>query len=88
MENVAEMTTRLQTLSDDLAHALERVSTSVVAVNARRHLSSSGVYWQEGVIVTAAHTIKQAEGISVVLPSGQKITATLAVLIQLRSSPC
>jgi len=54
------------------------VSTSVVAINARRNLSSSGVYWQEGVIVTAAHTIRQAEGISVVLPSGQRIPASLA----------
>jgi len=78
MENIAEMTTTLQTLSADLAHALERVSTSVVAINARRHLSSSGVYWQEGVIVTAAHTIKRTEDISVVLPSGQRIAAILA----------
>jgi len=78
MENIAERNTTLQNLTDELAHALERVSASVVAINARRHLSSSGVYWQEGVIVTAAHTIKQAEGISVVLPSGQSIAASLA----------
>jgi len=78
MKNVAEISTTLQSVSDDLGHALERVSTSIVAINARRHLSSSGVHWQKGVIVTAAHTIKRTEDISVVLPSGQRIAATLA----------
>jgi serine protease Do len=77
MENVSGITTTLQSLSDDLGHTLERVSTSVVAIDARRYLSSSGVYWQDGVIVTAAHTIKQTEGISVLLPSGQRIPASL-----------
>ena len=78
MKNVAEISTTLQSVSDDLGHALKRVSTSIVAINARRHLSSSGVHWQKGVIVTAAHTIKRTEDISVVLPSGQRIAATLA----------
>ena len=77
MKNTAANTT-LESLSDDLAHALERISTSIVAVNARRYVSSSGVYWCEGVIVTAAHTIKQTEAISLVLPSGQRTAAIFA----------
>jgi S1-C subfamily serine protease len=78
METISETSKTLQTLSLDLAHVVEQVSTAVVAVNARRHLSSSGVYWRDGVIVTAAHTIKQTEDISVVLPSGQIVAASLA----------
>src|SRR5207245_6013203 len=60
------------------AHLVEQVSPSVVAVNARRHLSSSGVYWRDGIIVTAAHTIRRTDDISVILASGQSVVATLA----------
>jgi S1-C subfamily serine protease len=75
MEN--ESKTTLDAVSQDLAHAVEQISRSVVSVNARRHLSSSGVYWRDGIIVTAAHTIRRAEDISVILPSGQKVAASL-----------
>ena len=78
METVSETTISLQALSHDLAHIVEHVSTAVVAINARRHLSSSGVYWREGVVVTAAHTIRQTEGISVVLATGQSVAASVA----------
>ena len=44
MESISEPEITLNALSRDLAHVIEQVSPSVVAVNARRHLSSSGVY--------------------------------------------
>ena len=44
----------------------------------RRHLSSSGDYWRDGIIVSAAHTMRRAEDISVILPSGQRAAATFA----------
>jgi len=78
MENTSETNKTLQSLSRDLADVVERVGTAVVAVNARRHLSSSGVYWLDGVIVTAAHTLRRTEDISVILASGQMVAATLA----------
>jgi S1-C subfamily serine protease len=68
----------LQDLSHDLTQAVEQISRSVVAVNARRHLSSSGVYWRDGIIVTAAHTIRRTEDISVTLSSGQIVAASFA----------
>jgi S1-C subfamily serine protease len=76
MENQTNNT--LQALSHDIAQAVEKISRSVVAVNARRHLSSSGVYWRDGMIVTAAHTIKRTEDISVILSSGQIVAASFA----------
>ena len=76
MENETKNT--LQDLSHDLTQAVEQISRSVVAVNARRHLSSSGVYWRDGIIVTAAHTIRRAEDISVILSSGQTVAASFA----------
>ena len=56
MESISEPKNMLNALSHDLAHVVEQVSPSVVAVNARRHLSSSGVYWRDGIIVTARRT--------------------------------
>lgn len=78
MENISEINNTLQSLSRDLANVVEQASKAVVAVNARRHLSSSGVYWRDSVIVTAAHTLRRTEDISVILSSGETVAATLA----------
>ena len=78
MESVSEPKNTLNALSHDLAHVVEQVSPSVVAVNARRHLSSSGVYWRDGIIVTAAHTIRRTDEISVILANSQSVVTTLA----------
>ena len=77
METISETNKTLQALSRDLADAVEGASSSVVAINARRHLSSSGVCWADGVVVTAGHTIRRTEAISVILPRGQTVPATL-----------
>ena len=77
METISETNKTLQALSRDLADAVEGASSSVVAINARRHLSSSGVWWADGVVVTAGHTIRRTEDISVILPRGQTVPATL-----------
>ena len=68
----------LLALSNNLADAVERAGRSVVAVNARHQLASSGVHWRPGVIVTADHTIDREENISVTLPDGRSVPATLA----------
>jgi S1-C subfamily serine protease len=68
----------LLALSNDLAGAVERAARSVVAVHARQRVPSSGVHWREGVIVTAAHTIKRDEEITVTLPDGGSAPAVLA----------
>jgi S1-C subfamily serine protease len=76
MANTSEIETTLPSLSRDLADVVEQVSPAVVAVNARRHLSSTGVYWCEGVIVTAAHALRRTEDISVILDNGQTVATT------------
>ncbi len=74
----SETTSPLLALSTDLANAVERAGQSVVAVNARRRFPSSGVHWRQGVIVTADHTLKRDEEITVTLPDGHSQAATLA----------
>jgi hypothetical protein len=82
METISESTNTLQSLSQDLARVVERVSTAVVAINARRNSSSSGVCWRDVVIVTAAHTPRRTEAISVISPSGEGLPRLWQVLTQ------
>ncbi len=64
-------------LSRDLAATVELVGRSVVAINARRRIPSSGVVWQSGVVVAASHTIARDDDITVTLASGRTTAATL-----------
>jgi S1-C subfamily serine protease len=68
----------LQALSNDLAEAAARAGQAVVAVHARPRMPSSGVHWRQGIIVTAEHTVKRDEEISVGLPDGRVVPAALA----------
>lgn len=72
------MANELATLSDQLADIVDRAAPSVVAVHARPRFSSSGVFWRPGVIVTAEHTIRHEEEITITLPDGSNAAATLA----------
>jgi len=68
----------LLTLSNDLAAAVERAGQVVFGVNARTRLGSTGVHWRSGLIVTANHTVRVDEDITVTRPDGRAIAATVA----------
>jgi S1-C subfamily serine protease len=68
----------LTSLSNDLADAVARASTWIVAIHARRRIPSSGIVWQPGVIVTANHTVSRDEEITLTLADGSTAPATLA----------
>jgi S1-C subfamily serine protease len=68
----------LVSLSAELADAVERVGRSTVAIHARRRIPSSGILWRPDVVVTASHTIRRDEDISLTLPNGKRAAATLA----------
>jgi len=72
------MANELAALSNELAAVVERTGKSVVAVHARPRFASSGVFWRPGIIVTAEHTIRREEEITVTLPDGKNAPATLA----------
>ncbi|HEY9845881.1 MAG TPA: trypsin-like peptidase domain-containing protein [Candidatus Caenarcaniphilales bacterium] len=73
----SERASALLALSNDLADAVDRAGRAVVAVNGRQRQTSSGVHWQPGVVVTAEHTVKRDEELSVTLPDHQIISASL-----------
>ena len=64
-------------LSDQAAELVERIAKSVVAVrNGGRPFS--GIHWRPGVVVTAEELLERDDGISVTLPGGQQVPASLA----------
>ncbi|MDX2272129.1 MAG: S1C family serine protease [Cyanobacteriota bacterium] len=65
-------------LSDHLREVIKTAGSSVVAVMGRRHYASSGLYWQDGIIVTASHTLEREEEIAV---QGADLRSQEAVLI-------
>lgn len=77
MEPSSIESSTLLALSNNLADAVERAGRAVVAVNARHRIASSGVHWRAGVIVTAEHTVRRDEEITVMLPDNRTVAATL-----------
>jgi S1-C subfamily serine protease len=67
----------LLSLSNELAGAVEHVAGAVVAVNARPRLASTGVHWRPGIIVTADHTVRSDEDITIARPDGRTVAASL-----------
>jgi len=77
MESTNRQENALLTFSKDLADAVEQAGRGVIAINARERIPSSGVLWREGLVITAAHTIKRDSDITVMLPEGRTTPATL-----------
>lgn len=70
--------TSLAILSDQLADAAASAGESIVAVHARPRVPSTGIHWQDGVVVTTDGTVRRDSDITVTLPDGRKLPATLA----------
>jgi S1-C subfamily serine protease len=70
--------TSLAILSDQLADAAASAGESNVAVHARPRLPSTGIHWQDGVIVTTDGTVRRENDIAVTLADGRSVPAKLA----------
>lgn len=68
----------LSALSNEIANAVERASGAVVSVHGRQHVPSSGVLWRPNIVVTAEHTLKRDEEITITVPDGRNVPAILA----------
>lgn len=64
--------------SSELADAVERAGKSVITVLEGGREGVSGTVWREGVAVTAEHTIRGLDEVTVLLPSGTKAKARVA----------
>jgi S1-C subfamily serine protease len=67
----------LAAFSEELAALAGKGAPSVVAVNGRRRSHSSGVHWREDIIVTADHSLRRDEEITVTTAGEKTIEAAL-----------
>jgi len=63
----------LLALSDGLAAAVQRAGRALCAVHARPRVPSSGVHWRSGLVVTASHTVRVEEDLTVVRADGRSV---------------
>ncbi|MBW4564659.1 MAG: S1C family serine protease [Mojavia pulchra JT2-VF2] len=66
----------LLALSNSLADTVEQAGSAVVAVNAGTRVSSSGIHWRNGIIVTSDETLQRYDEITVTLSDGRTVEAT------------
>src|SRR5687768_860197 len=68
----------LRGVSDEMAATVEHAGASVVRVEGRRRMPASGIVWSaDGVIVTSNHGVERDENITVGLPGGEAVGASL-----------
>jgi S1-C subfamily serine protease len=72
------MSNGLAGLNEALAGAIERAAGYTVRVNARGRHGASGIAWSDGVVLAADHTVERDEDITVTLPDGREVEATIA----------
>ena len=72
------MANALIEFSNELANCVERGGESVVAVKEGGRSGVSGTVWNKGVVITADHTIRGREEVTIVLPSGKTTSALVA----------
>ncbi|NMG07279.1 trypsin-like peptidase domain-containing protein [Brasilonema sp. UFV-L1] len=66
----------LVVLSNNLAEIVEQVGGAVVAVNAGRRISPSGIHWRNGIIVTSDESLQRYDEITVTLSNGSTVPVT------------
>jgi len=64
-------------LSNELADAVERAGRGVVSVNEGGRSGVSGTIWRDGLVVTAEHTIRDQEELTVGLSEGESLRAAV-----------
>jgi S1-C subfamily serine protease len=72
------MASSLVQFSKGLADTVEYVGAAVIAVPEGGREGVSGTLWRDGIAVTAAHTIRGQDEVTVVLPTGEKSKAKVA----------
>ena len=72
------MASGISSFSQELAVAAEQAGSSVVTVYARHRVPSSGIHWRKGIVVTANHTVRRDDDITVLIHGGKRVSAKLA----------
>lgn len=65
MSQTANNTSSLRSLSNQMADAVERVTSSLVLVNGRQRQPASGFVYATDLVLTASHVIEREEGLTI-----------------------
>jgi S1-C subfamily serine protease len=71
------MSSTLLNLSDGFANAVERAGRSIVTINEGGRAGVSGTIWRDGLVVTAEHTIRDEQELTIQLPTEGSSSATV-----------
>jgi S1-C subfamily serine protease len=72
------MSNALLDLSDAFADAVDGAGRSIVSVNEGGRSGVSGTMWRDGLAVTAEHTVRGQQELTIELPTGASSSATVA----------
>ncbi|PHJ67478.1 LuxR family transcriptional regulator [Nostoc linckia z18] len=61
----------LLALSNSLADTVEQAGSAVVAVNAGKRISPSGIHWRKGIIITSDESLGRYEEITITVSDGK-----------------
>jgi len=67
----------LLALSNSLADTVEQAGSAVVAVNAGKRISSSGIHWRKGIIVTSDESLGRYDDITITVADGRTVPVSL-----------
>lgn len=67
----------LMALSQNLGDIVEQVGTTVVSIDSHTRMSTSGIHWRSGIIVTSDENLGRSEDITVTLPDGSTVSANI-----------
>jgi S1-C subfamily serine protease len=74
---MSEPVNPLVAFSDHAARLVETVAGTTVSIKAGGRRRSSGIHWRSGVIVTAEEALEADDDITVTLPDGRQVPASL-----------
>jgi S1-C subfamily serine protease len=66
----------IEQLSNEISSAIESISKSVVLVQGRR-FPSSGIVWQENLVITTDHSLPRSEEVQIQIASGEVIQGNI-----------
>ncbi|WP_315791504.1 S1C family serine protease [Fischerella sp. JS2] len=66
----------LLAVSNSLAETVEQAGSAVVAINAGTRISSSGIHWHHGIIITSDESLQRYDEITVTLSDGRSVPVT------------
>lgn len=67
----------LTAFSNQLAELVEQAAHGIVIIHGGRRFPSSGLHWRPGLIVTAEEALERDEDITIQLPDGRQVAASL-----------